>query len=1102
MKKKAALITLLLALCVQLGFAQSQTISGVVKSAESGESIPGVAVLEKGTRNGTTTNLEGKFTITLSGTSNVLVFSAIGKKEKEVAVGSEDFITVQISEAQEELNEVVITALGISREKKSVGYSVQEVDGDAVNKAREVNISNSLSGRVAGVQVSSATGSMGGSSRILIRGAASIDNNSNQPLFVIDGIPMDNSNFTSVDQERGAGGYDYGNAIQDINPEDIKNISVLKGAAATALYGARGANGVILVTTKKGKAAGKGKGIGVSYKFGVTMDKVYVLPDYQNSYGGGFAFDTLWYSSNPSAFGNRSAGAYQGTNPSTGQSDSYDLLAQYRVDESWGPKLEGQEVRHWWSWDEGHPDYGQTAPWEAHPDNVKNFFNTGWTFTNSLALYNATDRNSFRLSYSNLSQTGVFPNSELDRNNLSFNGSTKLTDKFTARLGVNYANTQATGRPGTGYDGNNVMQQFNQWGQRQWSDEKMEDYVFEGDQRTWNRVGPFNGTPQYTDNPYWTRFKNYQNDSRERVFGNINLNYAITDKLSVDATAMTDFYSDVREERIAIGSQDIPMYELAKRDVQESNYEAKINYQTRINDDFGVVAILGGNIRDNSYERFIGTTEGGLNAPNYYNLNNSVTTAITDQYSEEKRISSVFASTSWDYKNMFYVDLTARNDWSSALPQANRSFFYPSVSGSFVFTELDALKNNGILSFGKLRAGWASVGNDTDPYRFAKQYTVDPSLNGNANVTTTNTLENPDLLPETTRQWEIGADLRFLNNRIGLDFSYYQSNSYDQILSLPISSSTGYLYKLINAGEMENKGIELMINATIVKAEQPGNFNWDLGVNFAKNENTIVELYNDEESGVHVTNYILTQAPFAVTLQAVEGESYGSIYGYDYQYDDNGNRLVNANGAYVRSETQQVIGSVLPDFTGGVTNNFSYKGFSLSALVDFQVGGDVFSTTNMWGKYSGMFEETVEDNIREEGTVVEGVYAPGTMLDLNGDGTAEDVGGQENQTVISAQNHFFLNGGYNIGKADVYDAGYVYLREVTLSYTLPNTVGDKLKLSNVTIGLFGRNLWLIHSNIPHLDPTALANSATNVQGLEGAAMPSIRSFGLNVSFNF
>lgn len=293
-----------------------------------------------------------------------------------------------------------------------------------------------------------------------------------------------------------------------------------------------------------------------------------------------------------------------------------------------------------------------------------------------------------------------------------------------------------------------------------------------------------------------------------------------------------------------------------------------------------------------------------------------------------------------------------------------------------------------------------------------------------------------------------------------------------------------------------------MLDAQIIRPEERGDFGWNIGVNFAKNENKIVELYKDDEEGIHITNYILSQAPFAVTLQAVEGESYGSIYGYAFERDADGNKLVDENGLYVRTTEQEVIGDVLPDFTGGVTNRLSYKGFSLSALVDFQVGGDVFSTTNMWAKYSGMTEETVENNIREEGIVVEGVYAPGTMLDLNGDGTPEDVSGQENQTTVDAQTHFFVNNGYIIQEADVYDAGYVYLREVTLNYTLPQSISDKVRLNDVTIGLFGRNLWLIHSNIPHLDPTALANSATNVQGLEGAALPSIRSFGLNVSFNF
>lgn len=1100
MKKKSTLLAFLLALCVQFGFAQERTVSGTVQDAESGNPIPGVAVVEKGTQNGTASDIEGRWELTVSQPNATLVISALGKKSREIALGDEDFLTISLAEASEKLNEVVITALGISREKKSVGYSVQEVDGEELSKAREVNLANSLSGRLAGVQVNSSTGSLGGSARILIRGAASIDNSSNQPLFVVDGVPLDNSNFTGfgnvgegtsgIDQQRGSGGYDYGNAIQDINPEDIANISVLKGAAATALYGARGANGVILVTTKKGRSPAGRKGIGISYKFGVSMDNVYILPDYQNSYGGGFGFDTLWYDGNEDQFGGRSAGTYTDAN-----GDSYDLLAQYAVDESWGPALDGQMVRHWWSWDEGHESFGEVAPWEAHPDNIRNFFQTGYTFNNSLSLYSGNERNNFRLSYSNLRQTGVFPNSDLERNNVSFTGGTYLTDDLRIKVGANYVRSDAVGRPGTGYDANNVMQQFNQWGQRQWSNERMEDYIYQGRQRSWNRQSYLEWRPQYTDNPYWTRLQNFQNDSRERVYGNLGLDYSLTENFSVDVTAMTDFYTDLREERVAIYSQEIPSYKVAERFVQESNYEAKFNYHDRFSDDqFGVVALVGGNIRQNMFRRLVGASVGGLNAPEFYNLANSVNPAETDQRTERRQVNSVFASASFDYQNMFYVDVTARNDWSSALPAANRSYFYPSISSSFVFTELDGFVNNDILSFGKVRAGYALVGNDTDPYSYAQYYIVDQSIAGNANLSLPNTLTNPNLVAENTRQWEVGADLRFFRNRLGIDVTYYQSNSFNQIISLPISASTGSSYKIINAGEMENKGVEIMVTGGIFTPQDRSEFGWNIAVNLARNRNRVVELYNDGET--HITNYRLTQAPFAVSLQAVEGQPYGSIFGYAFQRDDDGNRLVDAAGRYVRSDEQEVIGSVLPDWTGGVSNDFSFMGFTLSALVDFQIGGDVFSTTNMWAKYSGMTEETVADNIREDGIVVDGVYAPETMID------GVDVSGQQNETVLDAQSHFFYNQGYVIGEADVYDAGYVYLREMTLNYTFPSSVSDGLGLQNLSAGIYGRNLWLIHKNIPHLDPTALLSSSGNIQGLEGAALPSIRSFGFNVSFNF
>lgn len=1082
------------------------TVKGKVTSADDGTTLPGVTIVVKNTSKGTVTDLDGNYEITVDKLGDTLVYSFIGMETLEKAVTGLT-MDAQMS-AGVELQEVVVTALGVSREKKSLGYSVQGVSGEDLSDAKEVNVVNSLSGKVSGIQVSSATGTMGGSSRILIRGAASIDNNNNQPLFVIDGVPVDNSNFSSADQERGGGGYDYGNAIQDIDPDNIADMQVLKGAAATALYGSRGANGVILITTKKGKASENGS-VGISYRFGYSVDQVYVLPDYQNQYGGGFQFDTVWYDQNPEAF-NDGGGYYNAdgsVNNGSNPAGTYDLMTQYYVDESWGPEYDDDKmVRHWWSWDETGDyagDFGQVAPWSAHPDNVKNFFNTGHTMTNSITLSNANDYSNWRLGYTNTDQKGVFPGSELKRNNFSFSGSNKFTKKLTGMIAVNYVTATAQGRPGTGYDANNVMQQFNQWGQRQWADDRMQEYESEGQQRTWNRRAWNDPRPQYTDNPYWTRHMNYQNDRRDRVYGYLGFSYQFADNLSLDFKAMTDFYEDKREERIAISSQEIPEYSLAERSNMENNYEVKLNYNTRFNEDFGVYAIIGGNVRDNFYTRNINETVGGLNAPLFYNLSNTVSPYVTDQYSSRKRVNSVFASASFDYLRMFFLDVTARNDWSTALPTESRSFFYPSISGSFVFSELESLQGNKVLSFGKIRAGWASVGNDTEPYRYAPAYTVDQGFDGRANVGNLTTMPNPNLLPEKTNSWEIGTEMRFLTDRIGLDFTYYNSDSYNQIISLPISAASGFQYQLINAGQMTNKGMELSIDADVIRTKD---FNWNIRLNYAKNNSEVVELSDD------ASNYLLQNAPFAVSVNAVEGEPYGSIYGYAFERHENGGKLVDENGHYVRSENQEVIGNILPDWTGGVYNGFSYKNWSMGALIDMSIGGDVFSTTNMWARYSGMTEETAGNNSlgnprrdpvldasgNPVGSVLEGEAGAGS-----GGVLIEGVNSEGNDVryLVDNQTSQFVNGGYNIGEADVYDNSFVYLREVTLNYRLPKSVCQKIKLTNLTVGLYGRNLWLMHSNIPHLDPTALTNSTSNIQGIEGAALPSVRTYGFNLSFN-
>lgn len=1048
-----------------------RTVTGTVTDKD-GNSLIGAALLVKGTTVGTFTDADGKYSIEVPAGKDTLIVSYVGMTTRDVPISGRSIIDVSLDASNVELDEMVVTALGMKREEKSLGYAVQKVDGDQIDKAREVNVVNNLQGKVAGVQIAGGSNNMGGSARILIRGANSFLGN-NQPLFVVDGVPMDNSNFTTTNQARGVGGYDYGNAIQDLNPDDIESINVLKGPAAAALYGTRASNGVIVITTKKGSRSGK-KGLGVSINSGVSWQQVNVLPAYQNKYGGGNIFDT--------------ESGFQENKVLGPNGDSVvHFFPNYGLDGSWGPKFEGQMYRPWYSFDEwASDDYRQQVPWQATPNDVRSFFNTGTVLNNNIAVSGAGDFGSFRLSYTNTDQSGVMPNSTLQRNNIGFNGSLNVTDKLSTSIGVNYVKTETVGRYGTGYDGRNVMQGFNQWWQRQLDFEKLKEYKNpDGSQRTWNRLSANDPTPHYFDNPYWTRWENFQNDSRSRYFGNLAVNYQFNDWLRMRGRVMTDFYTDRREERMAVGSVDIPRYAEGIREVSETNADINLYLDRNISDDISFNAMVGANRMYRTYNRNIAETQDGLNVPGFYNVQNSAGTPNVDDYTEERMINSIFGSASFGYREILFLDVTGRNDWSSTLPAENNSYFYPSVTTSFLFSELGGLKDNKFLTFGKLRAGWAMVGNDTDPYRLGITYTPLPNFGSNPNFTVPNTLNNADLRPERTRSWEVGAVVRIWD-RINIDATYYDALSMDQIFSVSVPASSGYNFMVINAGMMQNRGIELMINMDVIKTSD---FNWNLNVNYARNRNLALEIAPDR--GIDEIRFT---SLFGPSINVKAGQPYGTILGTDFVYDDNGNKIVDENGYYVTTGEQVPLGSAMADFTGGISNTFTYKNISLSGLIDIQQGGSFFSLTNMWGKYSGLLDETAEGNIREDGVIAEGVVG-----EQNADGEWVSTG-ESNSTAVPASTHFFFNQGYIINAADVYDASYVKLRELRLSYEFPKSMLGNWS-GRLSVSVWGRNLAILHSNAPNVDPE-ITISSSNIQGLEGGALPGLRSFGLNVNLSF
>lgn len=1055
MKKRLLLTLAFLQMLLITAYAQKKTVTGVV--TDNGEPLPGVTVVLKGTSQGTITGLSGDFKIEIPNNESTLTFSFVGYKAQEIVVGNQSVINVALEVDAEQLDEVVVTALGVKREERSLGYAVQEVKGEALAETGEMNVVNSLNGQIAGVQVAGATGNLGGSSRITLRGVNSLLGE-NQPLFVVDGQPIDNSNYGTKDQARGFGdgAYDYGNAASDINPNDIESMSVLKGATASALYGARGANGVIIITTKSGK---RNQGLGVSVSTGVTLEKAVNMIEHQRVYGGGGI--------NTDDDGNL---------VNDGFFDYGDGIIgpQYALDGSWGPKYDPSlMVRHWDSFDPNTDNYGETRPWVAPTSDYHDFFEMGKTFNNSVAISGGNDKGAFRLGYTNNNATGIMPNSSLEKNTFTFKGDYNLTDKFKASASGSYINTEANGRTATGYDNNNVMQGFTQWWQTQLDFDRMKNYKsLDGSQRTWNINSPTNLSPKYFDNPYWVRYENLQNDVRDRLMGNMTLTYDLAKGLQLVGRASTDRYTHRMVEGRRPGGVDVSSYQEEVRINSENNFEGRLMYDGRFGE-ISVTGILGGNMMMQNYSRTTTNTVGGLPLDGFWNVNNSSSAAQTETKLREQAINSIFFSASVGYKDMVYLDASLRNDWFSTLPMESNSRLYPSVSASFVFSELPMFQDSEILSFGKLRASFGQAANGATPYSLYDVYEqVTPSFGGYQRYTVPNLANNLNLVPELTTETEIGVNARFLGGRVVLDMAYFDRTTSEQTVEVSVSPTTGYTDRVLNAGSMRNNGVELMLSGTPIKTES--GFSWTVSLNYAKINNKVEELADN-------LPYIAMGATWAADLRIVEGESYMAIYGQDFVYDDNGNKVIEEDGNYKFTDDRVSLGSVMPDWTGGIRNSISYKGLTLSALIDAQMGGVMHSTSLQWAKYSGLLPETAEEGVRENGLVLEGVLEDGTP----------------NTNTISAA--AFYQNNYNRAVLNLYDASFVKLREASLSYQLPNKFLSKTPFRDVNLSIVGRNLWLMYSNVPYLDPQSVTTTS-NIQGLENAQTPSTRSVSFNLSF--
>ncbi|WP_027138486.1 SusC/RagA family TonB-linked outer membrane protein [Gaetbulibacter saemankumensis] len=1101
--KFSGILTLFLALVVHLCYAQEKTVSGTI-SDKSGLPLPGVNIIVKNTTNGTQSDFDGNYSISTS-VGDILVFSYVGLKTQEITVGSSNTINVVMEEDAALLDEVVVTALGISRDKKSLGYSTQEVGGEELTTVQSSNFTNNLSGKASGIKIARTT-NMGGSTNVLIRGNTSLTGN-NQALFVIDGVPINNINTNTRGQEQASGGnYDYGNTAADINPDDIESVNILKGAAASALYGSRAANGVIMITTKKGK---KSKGYGVSISSGVTFGSVdkSTFPKYQQKYGAGYGpyYDgpgNQWYVEDINGDG-------------TG-----DLVAGLGEDASYGPAFDPNLLVYQWdAFDPANPNYLKQTPWVASGDNGPiSFFETPVTLTNSVSLDKGSDDGTFRLNYTNFDQTGLLPNSSIVKNNFSMSGSYAFNDKLHATGFANYIKTNGRGRNSTGY-GDNIMSNFRQWWQTNVNVQQQKDIYFATRRNvTWNPTYVDDLTPIYWDNPYWTRYENYQTDERNRFIGNVSLTYDLLDWLTVTGRVATDTYNELQEERRQVGSvpsdfgigtgldgsinRNTVDSGYLRRDIfaAETNYDLFINVDKDITDDFNIKGILGVNINRTEFSRLTSSTQGGISVPGLYTLKNSRDPlALPVETVWKNGVDGTYASVSFGFMDTYFLDATVRRDHVSTLPEDNSVFYYPGVSGSFIFSKLvDA----DWLSFGKFSANYAEVGNGArGRNRLQDFYDVNTPFNS-ASTSVGDTKNNPDLKPERTKSYEFGLEMNFLKNRVGFDLTYYNSKSVDQIVGVRVSEASGYLYKTINAGEIENKGVELSLNGKPVMTED---FTWNINVNWTRNRNKVLAL----PEGLKTLQLGSFQG--GVTINAEVGKPYGVIYGTDYTYLDPDNpspetRLIDPDsGEYLKTSTSDnVIGDSNPEWLMGISNRFTYKNFTLGFLIDIQSGGNIWSLDQYYGLATGLYEETAFTNdlgnpVRNPITGTPGNYGSDSGGFIN-QGVNPD--GSVNQTRINANRYGAF--GYRRGlpdKAFSYDAGFVKLRELTLSYAFPDSMLKDTFLTAASVGFVGSNIWIIDKDLPHADPES-GLGAGNLQGYSTGSLPSTRDFGFNVKLQF
>jgi|688.fasta_scaffold05211_5 TonB-linked SusC/RagA family outer membrane protein len=1073
--KKNLYLMLAMFFSLNMALAQTTTVTGKITDAK-GAPVESATVKEKGTSNATTADANGLFKITVKQNA-VLQISATGFASFEVAAAKASKITLQ--ESVDNLSEVVVTALGVKREKKALGYSVQEVKGENLTIAKSTDVSTSLAGKVAGIQVVGSPSSAFDNGSILIRGVTGLG--PQEPIFVVDGT-ITNQSAVLMD--------------------NVENLSVLKGPAATALYGQRAANGAVVITTKRGS---RKKFSGVEVNLGATFEKIALLPPYQNEYAGGYS--SSYTNKNSLGAGYLDDQGYYIFNydptvhPASWASFQGQKMLEYGADESWGPKINGSMYRAYWSWYPGK-EFGQLTPMVAQPNNVKDFFQTGLNLNNSVAFTSGGEGHNFRLTYGNQQRTLVIPNANRDQHQIALNGSFDVGKKMTISTDVTYTTFATKGAPAEGYDlsGLNITQNFNQWFQRQLDMNRMKQYrEADGSLNSWNigdpnATGDFSsyGIPQYWDNPYFVVAENYTTQKQNRLVGNIGFNYKFNNHLSLQSNARMNSYYNENDGRMATGSLTLPYYRQAQNQYKEMNYEANLIYKNKFGA-FSVDGLAGGNIRRNSYSQMSLATEGGLSSPNYFDIAASVSRPSYSRGYEKKIVNSFYGKASVGYKDFIFVDATLRNDWSSALPTANNSYLYPSVSTSFIFTEF--LKTSW-LTYGKLRASYASVGSDLGAHSLDLAINNGSFYGSNASVSIGNQFKGGGIRPALTKAYEFGIELK-LFKKIGLDATVYQNNNTDQILGVDVSPSSGFSTAQINAGNIVSQGIELSLNGKPIETK---NFVWETSINWAKNRNEIKELAPGINTYLYATNRYDTRLEHRV------GGQWGTYYGRKWRTDPtSGKTLIDATGQPLYDINKE-IGTVLPKFTGGLFNTFRYKNFDLAFSIDFQSGGLFYSETRNFNSGTGLSQETVgvndkgndwrdypgtystaTGNAGNGGIRIPGVFANGALV------------GKENNRYISARAYWYTARQRDASNV-LLDASFIKLREVRFGYSIPASVLKKMPFAkSANFGVILQNAWLIWATTKQwgIDPSEL-----EVFYREGGQLSSTRQLGVNLRVTF